>query len=747
MQEKKTVKNTLINPLKDKRRLMKMEHLLSNNYVLAGLLGGIDLIGFWAVNYVFHLLVSIPDLLMRRITLKEMFSLRYLFPTEFWPVGIVLFFMVMVLLDAVLVFRIKISWSEDCFNVGQKGVARFLTEEEIQEEYKPIAPLEKPYMGNPGILIARIGDVFYIDDTIVNNLILGITRSGKGEALVKTSIEIYSRAQLRPSMVINDPKLEHYKVFAPVLEERGYDVHLLNASNPKLSMGFNLLTVAVQFYKKKDYDMAEMVVNSIAYSYYNVEKARGDMVYFIGAASSLFAAMVLAGMEDAIAADEYENEERYELWSQMSEEERRAHPFHYRYDNERTINLYSMLINFGQLAVKPITKDGSKTLLDKFFEDRPPFDRARLKYLGVQVAPGKTKSGVFSEMLRELDVFTLHNVARMTAESSLDFKDIGFGKKPVAVFLATPSYDSSLYKLPTIFIRQMYYVLGKLCDEGKGRCDRQVKVIFDEAGNMPEIEMMKVMTTMGLGQNISFDLYLQNYEQLTDLYGKEIAQTIKGNCGNHFYLQTKSEDTAIEFSKMLGSKSIIDVQRAGGKLSWSKYFTESIQERPLLNMNELMELMEGECVISRTSKRKDMKGNKIKPRPIFNSVENGHYFWYAHEYFPKEKYPHPNEVNFLDVCKESRAHIKPRERIWDVRKSWELLERKQQKIRTLESIGYEALKLLFKKSLGEYFEEQFGISEESTVAETVALIQEQEIPAVEKETIISLLTGKEEKNE
>lgn len=739
MQEKKTIKNNLISPLKDKGRLMKLEHLLSNNYVLPVIIVGVDLLLFGGMNYMSHLLASIPGLLMQRITVREMFSLRYLFPARFSVLGILIFLLVAAILDILLIFKIKVSWSEDHFNVGQKGVSRFVTEDEIKEEYKAIEPLEKPYPGNPGILVARIGTTFYIDDSVVNNLILGITRSGKGETLVKSSIEIYSRAQFQPSLIINDPKLEHYKVFCKPLEERGYKVYLLNASNPKLSMGFNMLTVAVDFYKKKDYDMSEMVVNSIAYSYFNVEKASGDMVYFVSAASALFAAMVLAGIEDAIAADEYENEVRYKQWCQLPENERKAHPFRYRHNYEKMINIYSMLVNFGEMVVEPINKDGSKTLLDQFFEERPTFDRARLKYLGVRVAPGKTKAGVFSEMLRELDIFTLHNVARMTAESSLDFAEIGFGDQPIAVFLSTPSYDSSLYKLPTIFIRQMYYVLGKMCDEGKGKCNRQVKVVIDETGNMPEIELMKVMTTMGLGQNISFDFYLQNYEQLSDIYGKEIAQTIKGNCGNHFYLQTKSEDTAVEFSKMLGNKSVIDVQRAGGKLSWNKYFTESIQEKPLLNMNELMELMEGECVISRTSKRKDQQGKKIKPRPIFNSVENGHYFWYAYEYFPKEKYPHPNEVNFLDICNESREHIKPRERIWDIRKSWGLLEKKQQQTRTLESVGYGKLVPLLKKSLGEHFEQQYGITEETTVAEAAALVQGHDMPEVEKETIMSLL--------
>lgn len=739
MQDYKTVKNNLINPMKDKTRLMRMEHLLSNNYVLTGIVVGVDILIFFLFNYCLNLLRAIPASLYGKADMEAVHSLRSLFPTSLSVHGVILYFLFLTVIDTGLIFKIKVSWSEDYFNVGQKGVSRFLYEEEIKEEYKAIEPLETPYPGNPGILISRIGNTFYIDDNVVNNLILGITRSGKGETLAKTSIEIYSRAEFQPSLIINDPKLEHYKVFCIPLEERGYEVHLLNTSNPKLSMGFNLVTVAVIYYKKKDYDMAEMVVNSLAYSYFEVDKAQGDMVYFTNASASLFSAMVLASMEDALKADEYTNQRRYEEWRRLSESERKQHPFQYRNDNEKTINLYSMIVNFGELVTKPITKDGSKTLLDKYFEGRPAHDRARLKYLGVQVAPGKTKSGVFSEMLRQLDKFTLYNVAKMTAESTLDFEKIGFGEKPVAVFLAVPSYDDSLYKIPTVYIRQMYYVLGKKCDDGKGKCDRQVKVIFDEAGNMPPVELMKVMTTMGLGQNISFDLYLQNYEQLTDLYGKEIAATIKGNCGNHFYLQTKSEDTATEFSKMLGNKSIIDVQRAGGKLGLNKYFTESIQEHPLLNMNELMELQEGECVIARSSKRQDLAGEKIKPRPIFNSVENGHYFWYAYEFFPKEKYKNPNEVDFLEICKESREMIEPKERIWNIQKSFEMMQQQERTIRKLKHIDYEKIRMLLTKSFGVNYEDRYGISAESTIAETVDFVSRQEIPEVEKDAIIDIL--------
>lgn len=720
------------------KKTMSTERILSSDRVLKKLLLVMNLLIFFGGAYVLHLVWNLPLILLRE---KPLFSLVYLLPRL---VYIPILLIVMLLVDGIFLYKVKVSWSEEHFNLGQKGTARFTTTEEIKEQYKAIEPLETGYPGNPGILIARHGQNFYIDDSVVSNLILGITRSGKGEVFVKTSLEIYSRAEKQPSLIINDPKLELYKVFAKILEQRGYEAHLLNASNPKLSMGFNPVSVALKFYKQRDYDTAEQVVNSLAYSYFDVEKAKGDMVYFVSAAAALFAAMILASMEDAILADQIENAERYRKWCNLPQEEQNAHPFRNRDDNEKTINLYSMVINFGQMVTTPVDKNGNRTLLDVYFESRPATDRARLKYLGVQVAPEKTKSGVFSEMLREIDIFTLNNVAKMTAESTLDFTEIGFGEKPIAVFLSTPSYDASLYKLPTIFIRQMYYVLGKRCDDGKGKCDRQVKVILDEAGNMPSIELMKVMTTMGLGQNISFDIYLQNYEQLEEQYGKEIAQTIRGNCANHFYLQTNSQDTAESFSGMLGNRSVVDVQRAGAKLSLQKYYTESIGQEPLLDKNKLMELREGEVVIFRRSKRRDLHGNKVKPRPIFNSIEEGRELWYAYEYMPKEKYPHPNEVDFLTICTESREHIHPEERIWDLQKSWKLFDRKKESWRILGHRAYEELIQILERQLGKNAAQRYHFSESMTVPELVDAINRiEELETVEKEVCIELIQKRE----
>lgn len=750
---KKKIKKELTDPLKDKGRVMKLEYLLSSKYTIIGVVIGADILLLILLTFISNIIACLPGILTGRLDGRALLSIRQFIPDLRGITfgGILITAVLLCVMDVFLVIRIRTSWSDKNFNVGQRGTDRFVTEEEIREQYTAVAPLDTPYPGNPGILIARIGNVFYIDQMVVNNLVIGITRSGKGEGLVKSSIELYSRAQFQPSLIINDQKIELYKAFAPMLRERGYRVHLLNASNPLLSMGFNVIGLALDYYKKKDYDTAEQVANALAHSFFNVDEAYGDMVFFTASASALFTAMVLASMSDAFEADERENRARYHQWKRLSEQDKKAHPFQYRNDNEKTVNLYSMIVNFRRLVERPINRDGSRTLLDAYFENRPTDDRAALKYLNTKVAPGKTKSSIFSEMLRQLEPFTLRNVGQMTAESTLDFKEIGFGKQPVAVFLATPSYDTYLHRLPTLFIRQMYFALGKICDDHKGKCDRQVKVIFDEAGNMPEVDLMDKMTTMGLGQHISFDLYLQNYEQLEELYGKQRAETIKGNCGNHFFLQTSSEETANQFSHMLGNKSVIDIQRAGGKLSFNKYFTESVIERPLLMPNELMQLQEGEIAVFRRSKRRDNKGNSIKPRPVFDSRENGMYLWYFYQFAPPERFPDPNTVDLTEVCHESRKQIDLQERTWDITKSFRLMgvkvdfpkEKKQQTVERgtlLETGKYQVLRQMLEKTFGTLYEEEYGITGDTTIAEYVGFINSQPISGVEKEILLQPVT-------
>lgn len=604
-------------------------------------------------------------------------------------------------------YRIRASFSDKGFNLNQKGYARWTTDQEIKDQYREIPDRDKSFSGYGGTIISRMGKSLYIDTDVVNNLIIGITRSGKGEMEVIPTIDVYTRAEEKTSLVVCDPKTELYKTSKKTLVARGYDVYLLSLVDPEHSMGFNPLQQIVELYIREDFANAELLAQTFSYSIFNPDKAVNGDSFWQDTPSSLLTALILAHVDDCYKQDQIDNARRKRIWAEkrkffesLNNEKKEIareqwktyveeHPdtdfifedtlrelpeealFEKTDIHIKKVNMYSIINTFGELVSMRDPENPDVTALDMYFNKRPALDRAKLKYIGIEVAGDRTKGSIFSSMFAKLTTFTYENIAKMTAESSLNLEDIGFGDKPVAIFLEIPDYDKSTHFLATVFIRQMYFVLARRATrEPSGKCQNRVKIIADEFGNLPAIEAMENIMTVCLGRNISFDLYIQAYSQLTKLYG-ENAKTIAGNCGNTIYILSDDDETTEKFSKNLGSETVVDLQRNGERLSTKKTIMESTLEKPLLNMNQLEELKPGECVIKRVMKRTDQKGRRITPHPIFNSEESGKRFYFRYEYLT-DTFPNPGEIDLKEINTEDRSHINLRERVWDYRMTFAL---------------------------------------------------------------------------
>lgn len=105
---------------------------------------------------------------------------------------------------AVIVFKYVTNYGQ--IKKEQKGSARFTSFKEIQEQYRDIPEKGKRFKGSGGVPVARYKKRLFIDDSPVNNMVIGTTRSGKGETFVFSAIDIYSRAEQQASMILNDPK-------------------------------------------------------------------------------------------------------------------------------------------------------------------------------------------------------------------------------------------------------------------------------------------------------------------------------------------------------------------------------------------------------------------------------------------------------------------------------------------------------------------------------------------------------------
>ena len=290
------------------------------------------------------------------------------------------------------------------------------------------------------------------------------------------------------------------------------------------------------------------------------------------------------------------------------------------------------------------TAGKNKTKLDEYFDLRGRFDRARAVYSSINVSGDKTKGSIFSQMLTKLSQYTFGGMEQLTRESTFSPEELGFGKKPIALFLQVPFYDRSKDAIAISMIDQLYQANARACVQSpSGKCARRIIFHLDEVAQFPPIEHLDSKLSICLGLNMVFNLIIQTDAQLTLKYG-DAAKTIKGNCGNQIFLQTSEEETAKMFSSLLGSKTITNVNRVGTRFALNKSYTETVEERPLLNPRELMDLEEGENVVLRTMYRRDLEGNPVKPHPIFNSRKEGRAFLYRYQYL-QDYFPDADTVS------------------------------------------------------------------------------------------------------
>ncbi|WP_304443122.1 VirD4-like conjugal transfer protein, CD1115 family [uncultured Clostridium sp.] len=514
-----------------------------------------------------------------------------------------------------LVFNIKASFKD--IREGQKGNSRFATQSEIREQYKSVPELESEmeqicggYEGRGGVIVSREKDKIFLDDSPTNNLIIGTTRSGKGELFIFPTIDLYSRASIKSSLILNDPKGELYSASKETLEKRGYRVEVLNLLKPMNSMSYNPLQLIIDAYREKDYSTAQSLVKTLTYTLYYKPGSKDP--FWQTSAMSLVNALILAVCDECIKSGDLHK-----------------------------ITLYTVANMLSELGSKEDVT--GKNELDNYFERLDSLSVAKMQYATSNFSKGSTRGGIFATAMSELQIFTMDEIAKLTSKNSINLKDIGFknadDNKPIALFMVTPDYDCSNHVISSIFVRQLYYVLAKEASlKIGGKCDREVIFLLDEFGNMPSIEGMANIVTVCLGRNIRFNLVIQAISQLKKLYGDDY-KTILGNCSNKFYIFTNEVETAEEFCKILGDKTIITYSRSGEILDTTKHQTESVDARKLLTVDELMHLEEGEIVLARGTKRSDLNGNKIRPFPIFNTGENKlkYRYEYLKDYFDTSK--------------------------------------------------------------------------------------------------------------
>lgn len=475
------------------------------------------------------------------------------------------------------------------FSVGEKsgkGYSRWAKEKEIKTD-KGMA-MVKPGQETSevaGIPLIIKKDEVWVDDGEYHSLVIGATGSGKTQTVIFPTVEVL--AKKRESMIITDPKGEIYEKTSNMLRDKGYNVLVLNFRDPQEGNCWNPLTLPYRMYKSGNQDKAIELLDDLAANILYEEKSGNADPFWEKTSADYFAGLALALFDDAT-------------------------------EDKVNLNSISLMTTVGE------EKFGGSTYMKEYFNMMDPSGAAYTNASGTIMAPSETKGSIISVFKQKIKLFaTRENLSEMLSHS--DFELDSIGEKPTVLYIVIQDEKKTYHSLVTILLKQCYETLISTAQKHGGKLPIRTNFLLDEFANMPPLKDITTMITAARSRQIRFTMIIQNFAQLDQVYGKENAETIKGNCGNTIYLITTELKALEEISKMCGEvKSKKDDKTAS---------------TPLVTVSDLQRMKQFEVIIMR------MRKNPFKTKfvPYFQ-MEFG-------KKYAKAEYPHreKQEVHVFDL--------------------------------------------------------------------------------------------------
>ena len=387
----------------------------------------------------------------------------------------------------------------------------------------------------------------------VHILIIGATRSGKTRCLVIQSI--CALALAAEGMVVNDPKGELYHYTHSFLESMGYMVQVVDFNNPKKSCRYNPLQMIIDAVNENRIDDAQTYTWDFVT--FLVEKNDHSEPIWSNGEMSVIAAAVMCVVYDNRDRPEYQN----------------------------LTNVYNFIANM----CKPVNK---VLPIDAYMDKLPDSHPAKKLMAIAKLAPDKMGGSFYTAALTTLRLFITNDIYNMTKESEFSLSDVG-AKLKQALFFILPDQKTTYYPIVTLLVSQQYEQLVTYAKKCGNRLPHRVNYILDEFGNFAAIDKFQTKMTVAGGYGVRWNLFIQDFNQLIDVYGQEVAKIIQGNCHYWIYLHSQDNSTNEEISKSMG-KYTTSTYSLGG--STQKYAAPSsstniqLSERSLLNPDEVAKI-------------------------------------------------------------------------------------------------------------------------------------------------------------
>lgn len=576
-----------------------------------------------ALSAVSGMVLSIPlfhaSTLYEGVSLSDFFQLESLADPMTWALG---WGVVLVLLVLWLALGRRKSGARKLLGGQARGVdsplenSRFLTDKERDSYFPGFDFDDAAASSKDGIPVRAVLDKKgHLQVNLLggaHSLVIGATGSGKTTTFINPMIQILGATSAGSSMIMTDPKGELFSLHSKYLQSRGYNVMVLDLRDTYSSYRWNPLesvwdmyqdyveagkgifvhrdspegypdlqwvgTILPgdQWYEYRGYAYAdrERLVDDISVTRQKIYdemyedlndlisvicpiESKDDPVWEKGA-RSIIMAVCLAMLEDSEVPELGMTREKFNFF-----------------------NVNKIIAN---------SEDNFREL-KAYFDGRNPLSSAVTLSRQVVSAADSTLSSYMSIAFDKLSMFNDRGLCGLT--SATDINPADFAERPTALFMKIPDEKDTRHGLAAVFILCMYKALIKVASAREDlSLPRNVYFILDEFGNMPKIEKFDKMITVGRSRKIWFNMVVQSYSQLNNVYGEQVADIVKSNCGVKMFIGSNDIGTCKEFSELCGNVTVStrSLSSSLGSKEGEMNVSTQLQTRPLIYPSELQKL-------------------------------------------------------------------------------------------------------------------------------------------------------------
>lgn len=425
----------------------------------------------------------------------------------------------------------------------------------------------------------------------IHTLVIATTGTGKTSAYVSPFIEILSRTNTKPCMVITDPKGELYARHANTLKSNGYNVHIINLSmtyrstlwNPfndiwrkterisepvtqvknKYQWGGNVYaTFSEAEQVKREYtvrlnDEIYVDLQDLIYTACPVESAQ-DKTWQQGARDLIFAVAL-------------------RMWEDLRD----------GYLPKEKFNLYNLWWNINEYA------RGDCSILKEYIDEcADEVSRASSMGSTVLVSEDRTLSSYLGSVNQYMHWLADGGVVQLTSGNEIEFSE--WDEDANVLFIKIPDAKEGRHGLVALMLVQLYKALlekatknSEMQETSDERLKRNCYFLMDEFGSLPKIQKFEQIVTIARSRKIFLMPVIQSYNQLDSKYGQNDAGIIKDNCNIRIFMGTNDEKTRNEISEACGKHKVKSVSYSESK---DMSVSTSAQSVPLIYPSELKNL-------------------------------------------------------------------------------------------------------------------------------------------------------------